>query len=391
MSNDCLLMKHPIFNSEMTVARRWLLLGGAALCLASPLAAQAAEDIIIGQVAPFTGPQAVTGKAMHAGAKLYFDAVNSRGGVRGRPIKLVIRDDAQKPEDTVRLTRELIAADKPVAMIGTVGTANLEALAKDGSLPQKRLSMMGAVSGAATIAKAEGLRVIKASYHDEVERLFSQMSQLGIKRVAVLYQEDSFGRDVLAGADAAAKRHDVTLVARASYARNTLAVEKAVAEIVKAQPQLVFVGATTAAGIEFVKQYAPAGGTGLLYGMSIIDTDALLKALGAERARGYAFSVVLPLEHQTTREVVREYLQLRRASTDPNLAARSMEGFIAAKALVKVLEAAPSLSAAGVTTALEQAKSVDVGGYVLDFTRKDQTGSKYVDFAVFGANGKIVQ
>ena len=369
--------------------RRQVLAALALLC--APLVALAAEPIVVGQVAPFSGPQAVTGQAIHAGAKLYFDSVNAHGGVRGRQIKLVTRDDVQKADDTVRLTKELIAAESPLAMIGTVGTTNLEALAKDGVLAKQRVSMVGAISGAASVAKADGMHVVKASYHDEVGRLFSQISLLGVKRVALLYQDDGLGRDVLAGAEAAAPRYDITLLARSGYPRNTTSVEKSVAEIVKAQPQVVFLGATTAAAIEFVKQYAAAGGTGTLYGMSIIDTEALLKALGPQRSRGYAFSVVLPLAKQTQRAVVREYLQLRQASNDANLSARSIEGYIAAKALVKVLETTPNLTPAGVSAALEQAKAVDVGGYLLDFTGKDHTGSSYVDFAMFGADGKVVQ
>ena len=371
--------------------RRNFLSAVAMALLAAALPASAAEDIVIGQVAPFSGPQAVTGKAIHAGAKLYFDAVNARGGVRGRAIRLVTRDDAQKPEESVRLTRELISAEAPLALIGTVGTANLEALAKDGVLTQQRVSMIGAVSGAASVVQASGMHIVKASYHDEVARLFSQLAGVGVKRVGLVYQDDGLGRDVLAGAEAAAKKHGIELAARSSYARNTVAVEKAVADMVSAKVQVVFLGATTAAGIEFVKQYGAAGGLGTLYGMSIIDTDALLKALGPERSRGYAFSVVLPLAQQTQRAVVREYLQLRDASKDANLSARSIEGFIAAKALVKVLEGTGSLTPAGVTAALAAARSVDVGGYLLDFSANDRPGSHYVDFAMFGAQGRILQ
>lgn len=355
------------------------------------LAMAAGEPIVIGQVAPFSGPQAVTGLAVNAGARLYFDSVNARGGVRGRPLKLVTRDDVQKPEETVRLTKELIATEAPVAMIGTVGTSNLEALAKDGVLVRQRVSMLGAVSGAASVAQAEGMHVVKASYHDEVSRLFGQLAGLGVTTAGLVYQNDGLGRDVLAGAEAAAKQSGIRLEARSAYERNTTAVEKSVAEMIASKVQVVFLGATTAAGIEFVKQYRDAGGTATLYGMSIIDTDALLKALGPLRSRGYAFSVVLPLAHQTNRAVVREYLQLRQASTDRNLSARSIEGYIAAKALVKVLEDTKNFSAAGVSAAIDAAKSVDVGGYVLDFSAKDRTGSRYVDFAMFGADGKIIQ
>jgi ABC-type branched-subunit amino acid transport system substrate-binding protein len=271
-----------------------------------------------------------------------------------------------------------------------VGTTNLEALAKDGVLVKQKVSMIGAVSGAASVAQAEGMHVVKASYHDEVGRLFSQLAALGVKRAGLVYQDDGLGRDVLLGAEAAAQKSNIELAVRSGYPRNTTSVEKSVADMVASKVQVIFLGATTAAGIEFVKQYRAAGGSATLYGMSIIDTDALLKALGPEGSRGYAFSVVLPLVQETDRAIVREYLELRRASTDTRLSARSIEGFIAAKALVKILEDSKSTNAAGVSAAIEASRSVDVGSYVLDFSHKDRTSSRYVDFAMFGANGKVV-
>ncbi|HWP18940.1 MAG TPA: ABC transporter substrate-binding protein [Burkholderiaceae bacterium] len=355
------------------------------------LATAAHADVVIGQVAPFSGPQAVTGRAIHAGAKLYFDAVNARGGIKGQRIRFVTRDDAQKPEETVRLVKEMLAQEQPVALIGSVGTSNLEALARDGVLEKSRVSMLGAVSGAASVAQARGLHAVKASYHDEIARLFSQLSQLGIKRVGLVHQDDGLGQDVLSGADKAAKQYGVQLVARAGYPRNTTEVAKAVGEMVKAQPQVIFLGATTAAAIQFVKQYGEAGGSATMYGLSIIDTEALLKTLGPTRSRGYAFSVVLPLAHNTDREVVREYLRLRSASSDPDLSARSIEGFIAAKALVRILERAPRLTAEAVTAAVEASADIDVGGFRLDFTQPQRTASRYVDFAMIGGEGKIVQ
>jgi len=372
----------------------WRRLVARGICGVALLAAgvgPARADVIVGQVAPFSGPQAVTGRAIYAGAKLYFDAVNGRGGVHGQRIQLMTRDDAQKPEETVRLAHELIAQSQPVALIGTVGTSNLEALAKDGVLVKQKISMVGAISGAATVAQAGGMHIVKASYHDEIGRLFDQLSRLGIRRVGLVYQDDGLGKDVLTGAEAAAQRYDIELVARSSYARNTTVVEKPVADMVRAAPQVIFLGATTAAAVQFVKQYGDAGGSAMMYGMSIIDADALLKKLGTEHARGYAFSVVVPLASQTNRAVVREYLQLRQASKDTDLSARSIEGFIAAKALVKLMERTKVLSAPAITAALEHASNIDVGDFALDFSHPGRTGSRYVDFAIIGEGGRIVQ
>ncbi len=349
------------------------------------------NPLVVGQVAPFSGPQAVSGKAIHAGIKLCFEAVNARGGINGRPLKLVTRDDGQKPEDTVRLTRELIAAESPVALMGTIGTANLEALHKDGVLQSARLSVVGASSGANSVVQASNIHVVKASYHDEVGHLFKQLSTNGLKRVGLMFQDDTFGQDVIAGAEAAARKHGIEIAARSGYSRNTVAVERAVSELVAANVQAVVLAATTAPAIAFVRQYKAAGGKGTLYGLSVIDTDAVLGELGPDRARGYAFSVVTPLAQSTTLSVVREYQQLKAASKDADIRSRSMEGFIAAKALVRVLQGIGDPTPGRVTDALNAARSVDVGGFVLDFSDGKRAASSYVDFAMFGAGGRIFQ
>ncbi|MBW8833242.1 MAG: ABC transporter substrate-binding protein [Burkholderiales bacterium] len=351
----------------------------------------ARAEIVVGQVAPFSGPQAVTGKAIHAGAKLYFDSVNASGGVRGQQIRLVTKDDGQKSEETVRLINELIRTDAPIALLGTVGTSNLEALAKDGVLQRTHVPMVGAVSGASSVTQAPGMLVVKASYREEVDRLFTVLSRLQIKRVGLVYQDDSLGKDVLEGAALSATRHTIDLVARTGYARNTVDTSVAVAKMLEASPQAIFLGATTAAAIDFTKRYRAAGGCAQIYGMSIIDTEALLKALGPDGARGYAFSIVLPLQTQTKLALVREYVALRAASSDTNLSARSIEGYIAAKALVWALNKSPRPTPEAIAQTLAARGGFDAGGFQLDFSQPSTSGSHVVDFAMFGKGGKIVQ
>ena len=365
-------------------ARRLL----ALLCLVAAPAAYA--DIVIGQVAPFSGSQAVTGKAIRAGAKLWLDEVNAKGGIRGQKIKFVTRDDAQKPEETVRLVKELIEQDNPTALIGTVGTTNLEALKQDGVLEKARVAMMGAVSGANSIITARNMYPVKASYREEVDRLFKQLGELGRTKVGVVYQDDGLGRDALAGAQASAKTYGLTLVAQSGYARNTTEVGNAVGEMVKQAPDVIFLDATTAAAIEFTSRYQAAGGHAGLYGMSIIDVQALLAKLGPDRARGFAFSLVLPTDDRQDREVVREYQRLRQGSKDTELSSRSLEGFIAARALTKALERTGTPSAAALADMLERGFETDVGGHRLTFG-KGQTPSRYVDFAVLGTGGRLVR
>lgn len=373
------------FSIVMTALRRAL----PAVFLTAFLNSATAKDLLVVQVAPLSGPQGVTGKAIQAGAKLYFDHINAQGGIGGNQIRLLSRDDENKPEETVRLVKESLANEQPVAFLGSVGTNNVEALIRDGSLARANTPLVGPLSGASSMIGAPATYVVKATYRDEVESLFKQLSQTGQSKVGLVYQDDSLGKDVLNGADNAASKYNIQLAARAGYERNTLKVESAVDAMLKAAPHSIFLGATTAAAIEFVRQYRQKGGVATIYGLSIIDTQQLLAKLGPSLARGYAFSVVMPLESRTTLPLIREYVRLKESAKDANLTTRSIEGFIAAKALVSALKQSAG-SAPATLKALSSTK-LDLGGYTLDFTSSKRTGSTMVDFAMIGDNGRIIQ
>src|SRR5436190_23079540 len=119
----------------------------AALCLLAAGQAQSRE-IVVAQVAAFTGAQAVSGKAIRAGIKLYLDHINEAGGIGGDRIKLVTYDDGYKSDETVRLVKDVLVKEAPMAFIGVLGTANNEAIAKDGVLQRANVPLVGAISGA---------------------------------------------------------------------------------------------------------------------------------------------------------------------------------------------------------------------------------------------------
>src|SRR3954471_13232281 len=108
------------------ISKFFLALSAGCLFAAGAPAQPQPREIVVAQVAPFTGPQGPTGKGLRAGIQLYFDHVNETGGINGARIKFISKDDAYKPEETVRLFRETIAAERPAAFIATVGTANIE-------------------------------------------------------------------------------------------------------------------------------------------------------------------------------------------------------------------------------------------------------------------------
>lgn len=178
-----------------------LFLGGL---LAARLSAEApAADIVIGQVTPLSGPLAATGSYLKAGAQLYFDTVNAAGGVYGARIRLLSRDDGYRTTETVRLARELLKESAPLALFGVVGTGNVEALLQERILDQGGVPLVTVRSGASSVTRSDNpwIFVTRASYAEEVVKIDGQYLPLGYRRVAIFFQDDAFGQDVLASAD----------------------------------------------------------------------------------------------------------------------------------------------------------------------------------------------
>ena len=363
----------------------------SALCTAAVAAPTQAREIVVAQVAAFSGPLGDRGKGIHAGIQLYFDKVNAGGGVNGARIRFISKDDGYKPAETVRLVKETIAAERPVAFIGSVGTTNVEALIKERVLIDANVPLLGTSSGASSLVGAPNVFMTKATYHDEADKLFGILASTGVNSVGVVYQDDSFGADVIAGLEKAAAKTGIQIAVKAPFPRNTTDVKAAVAQVIKANPPLIYLAAATSGAIEFIKEYRQLGGAAQIYGISVIDGAAIAAKLGTGTARGFAWGTVVPPANARGFAIVREYQELAARSKDPNLSAQSLEGFIAAKVLVHALRRAKTPTPAALAQALAATSRLDLGDYTIDYSDKNRAGGRFVDFAILGGQGQIIR
>ncbi len=349
-----------------------------------------AREIVIAQVAPQTGVQASSGKAYAAGLRLGFGAANANGGINGVPLRLVSVDDAYKPDETVRLARELLSKESPVAFAATVGTANADALIKAGILTDSGVALIGPSSGAGSVIGQPGVFTTKASYADEVNQLFSTLNSMGLSRVAVLYQDDGYGRDLLNSANALAPKYKIELVARSPYDRITGNVEPAVNTLQKVDTQVIFLAAISAPAAAFIKAYKQRGGTAMLVGPSPVDIAYLQKNLSKELLRGYVASTVGPIETRTSLPIIRDYLKLKAANPSPDYGLRSLEGYVTARVIVTALQRGRA-TPEGLQQALKSIRALDLGGVSVDYSDLKRGGSNYVDFVTIDRSGSIVR
>ncbi len=365
-----------------------------ALCMAAGIAA--ASDILVAQVAPLSGPLAPTGNGMRVGALAYFEAVNAAGGVRGSKIRLVSRDDGYKAEETVRLARAVLAESNPVAFFGIVGTGNVEALVKENVLREAGIPAIGLRSGATALVRPENnlLFFTRASYAEEIDRIVMHLSTTGQKRIAAFHQDDAFGADGLAAIDASAKRHVIEVLSRASYPKNTTQVENAVKTLAASNVQAIVMVANTAASAEFVKQYRAAGGTAQLFALSPTEAGQVAEKIGKQAAHGFAVSQVVPDPRDRGVPIVRSFLDdfAKHGPSGVEPSATMLEGYIAARTLVEGLrQAGTEPTRARLVTALQGLRNLDIGGMSIGFGGQTRSGSRYVDIAILGADGKLLR
>ena len=367
----------------------------AVLAIASAAALPAAADIVIGQVAPLSGVLATTGAQMVLGGQLYFDAVNEKGGIHGQKIKVLVRDDGYKVEDTVRLTKDLLAKPEVVALYGFAGTANVGKLLTDGILEDGGAALVAPYTGGESLRSPFNPWIfhLRAGYADEAEHMVQQVTTLGLRRIAVMYQDDGFGKAGLAGVEAALAKRSLKLAAAAGYERNTDKVDEAVKKVKESDAQAVIMISVNKSTAAFVKRYREASGGAQLYNISVVDPAELVKLAGLKNAHGLGISQVVPYPYMPNLPVIREYQTLlAKNAPGQHVNYTSFEQFLGAKVLVEGLRrAGPNPTRAKVVKALEGLGNFDLGGITVSYSPTNRIGSRYVEVTVIGSTGKLLK
>ena len=369
------------------------LLGAFSLAFATNSGAETGISdgtILVGQSATLSGHAEELGKDMKAGAQLYFDHVNSQGGVNGRKIELRSLDDGYEPERTAANTRQLIEKDGVFSLFGYVGTPTSQA-ALQVSNPAK-VPFVGAFSGSDALRTPFNRLVfnIRAGYSDESEKIVEQFTSLNVRNIAVFYQNDSFGKTALASIEKALGKRGLKPVATGTVERNSLDVAAAVKTIAAAKPDMVILVSTYKSCATFIKSLRATGSAPQFYTLSFVGGQALSRELGSSGA-GVGISQVAPYPWTATTPVVREYQKLlKQAGGNQELSYVSLEGFIAAKVFVEGLKrAGKDLTRDKFINAMEGLRNFDVGGFTISFGPNNHNGSSYVELTVIRQDGSI--
>jgi branched-chain amino acid transport system substrate-binding protein len=354
-------------------------------------------SVTIGMSSPFSGPNGAYGLDMKEVITAYFEQINKSGGINGRKLDLVALDDGYETDRTVANSKKLIEESKAFALLQYYGSSPTTQAMNDVFGPAK-VPLVGTISGAGTLRQplkdnpnGRYMFNIRASYADETEAIVNQLVGLGLKSIAVFYQNDGFGKSGLDGATASLKKHGLAPAAVGTVERNSLDVDAAVKAISKSNPQAVVMVTLYKPTAAFVKAMRKAGQNPQFMTLSPVGADLLVKELGND-ARGIGISQVMPYPFNDTTPVVREYQRILQTAKNSNYSYYGIEAYVTAKVMVEsIRKAGKDLTREKLVQALESMTNHDVGGYRINFSASERSGSKFVDLTVIGSGGRVLR
>jgi branched-chain amino acid transport system substrate-binding protein len=338
-----------ICNGSWLSWRACVLLASAVLAVQSPAAvcAEAAKgDIKIGNIAPYSGPAS----AYSAFAKTeaaYMKMLNDKGGINGRKIQFISYDDAYSPPKAVEQARKLVELDEVLAIFQAVGTPSNAAMMK--YMNAKKVPQLFSATGATKFGDPKNFPWTMG-FSTSVYRIESAIYAKYILanypegKVAVLFPNDDYGRDIYGGfKDALGAKARTTIVAEASYDSAEPTIDSQIGKL-KASGADIFVNFSTPRfGALAIRRVAELGWKPVQFINTTAAAISNFKTAGLENAIGLITATSMK-EANDPRYAddpgVKEYLDfMKRYNPEGDIAnGQNAYGFLAAQVLQKVLE-----------------------------------------------------
>lgn len=347
-----------------------------------------AERILFGQSAAFDGPASALGQGMNLGIKVAFAEANAAGGVHGRYLELVQRNDGYEPELAIANSRTLLEEEEVFALIGGVGTPTSLAVLPLANAAQA--PYIAPFTGAGFLRDAASYSInLRASYDQETQRIVDYLVEsLKISRIAVVYQNDSYGQVGLQGVQKAMLTKGRELVGISSYPRNTTVVKTALLDISRSNPQAVVIIGAYAPTAEFILWAKKLQLHAEFFTISFVGSRALADALG-EQGKGVYVTQVVPTPDSRDLLIAWQYREaLRKFDENAQAGFVSFEGYLAGRMTISLLErTGPSLTREGFMNAMRSMSFEDLNGFELKFGQSDNQGSDQVYLTQIGDRG----
>ena len=348
------------------------------------------NQVVFGQSAAFSGPAQELGWNMRLGIEAAFEEANRRHGDFAPSFELHSLDDAYEPEAAIANTRALIG-EGVLALIGAVGTPTSAAALPIAAAAQ--IPYVAPFTGADFLRDTDGdgrtVVNLRASYDDETEAMVAHLiADLGISRISVMHQDDSFGRTGHSGVLRALGKRGMTPVAVGVYRRNTIAVKTALLDLRAGNPGAVILIGTYEPVAELIAWARRIDFNPIFITTSFVGGNALARM---QTGVGVFVTQVVPFPTADTPPVVAAYRQaLAAVAPEAKPGFVSLEGYLAGRLAVAAVDRCRQTSSMTdrrcFLNALREIDDLD--GFRLRYGEGDNQGSDEVFLSVIDGIGR---
>lgn len=356
---------------------------------ASAVTPGGANEIRIGQSAHLSGPLGPTFLPVVKGQQMAIDELNSKGGIQGRPVRLITLDDAYDAKRCVENVNTLIDKEKVVALFGLASSTNVGAVLP--ILGEKKVPLIGVYTGLPALRAKQHpyFFTTMASYRDEIVQMVRNLVTLQKPNIGLVYQNAPFGQMMKPVVEEVAKELGANLVVMVPLEANGSDAVACAQSLAAAKPQAVMFMAFGPSMIPLVKAVRAYLGVPI-YAVSIANSPAILKALGDD-ARGLAFTQLVPYPYRQTTALTRDLaVAAKRAGVETGY--DYMFGYLNMRIVLEIIRrAGRQITPASITKAAEAMNKYDPGGYPVSFGPNKHHGSAFVEIAIVGPGGRWIR
>lgn len=350
-----------------------------------------AQDIVLGQIGPFTVLPVPDATQVNQGIKAYIGQVNRSGGIQGRKLSLFELDDRYSADEFVARFAQAMER-KPVALISPIGSAAIKRMLDDKLLDKYDVVIMNAVPGAEALRSPGHPRLfhVRAGDKQQLEKIVNHARTLGITKLGVLHQNIPIGTSGMkVVADEAARLSGMEVKGFQSTS-DPAELAKASQEVFKLNAQGVLVIGAPPFAAAGVAQLRKTGVTQSIFVLADTAPGLIVKVAGIDLARGVGIAQIYPNPNGKTKNLLREFQAAMKAAY-PDLksyAAFQLEGYLSARIVGEGLRRAKEVKPEALVKALHAMGELDFDGFRVDFSNGNE-GSRFVDMAVIGSEGRL--
>lgn len=377
-----------------------------------------AESIHIGMSAAFKGATGGLGNELYRGSMAYIEYINRSGGINGKKIIITAYDDGYNPIPCIENTIHLIENDKVFLLFDYVGTPTVTRILPIlKSYSDRHIYLFFPFTGAQPHRQHPYDAFVfnlRASYHQETEGLVNNLVKVGIKKIAVFYQADAYGRSGWNGVRMTLAKYGLKIVGEATYKRGTKyseSLKQQVNILKKSGADVVISIGAYAACAAFIRDSRDAGWNVPIANVSFVGSEFMINLLlreGKAKGKDYTFNLlnsqVVPSYEDLSLPAAREYRALMdKYNPRPPLDISGedyvplkysfvgFEGFLNAKVLVEIMKRmGDKIEQSRIKEVVEGIKNLDIGiDERVSFGPENHQGLNKVFYTIY-ENGRFI-